>query len=256
LYYEHSTGGWTDLDQINWNSAEFKGTIANFSLAPRTQEDFFNFEYSGYISIATAGTYQFRTTSDDGSRLTLNNVVIVENDGTHGNVTVTSVNQTLSSGPHLINVKFFEYSGGQNLVVQYKGPDTGNNWINIPDAKLQSGTPPASPSTLMVASNKSGSTQAAKEEKVYGETLKVNVFPNPVSSTQSITVQVEVQSEEPVQIRLMDMVGKHFYGEVFEASQVSQGAIITPRERLVNGMYLIIINQGNKAVKEKVLVNE
>jgi hypothetical protein len=254
LYYEHSTGGWTDLDLINWNSAEFKGKVTNFTLAPRTQEDYFNFEYTGYVSLTLPGTYQFRTTSDDGSRLTLNNVVIVENDGLHGSVTVASGNQTLSAGPHLINVKFFEYTGGQNLVVQYKGPDTGNNWINIPDSKITSGTPPAG-GGLMMASSKSGSTETAAEQ-MNAERLKVNVFPNPASSSQSITVQVEVQTNEPVQIRLMDMVGKHFYSEVFESDEVSQGATISPRERLVNGMYLIIVNQGKKAVKEKVLVNE
>jgi hypothetical protein len=256
LYYEHSTGGWTDLDQINWNTAEFRGKVTNFTLAPRTQEDYFNFEYSGYLSIVTGGVYQFRTQSDDGSRLALNNTVIVDNDGLHGNVTVTSTNQTLTSGPKLINVKFFEYTGGQNLVVQYKGPDTGNNWVNIPDSKLTSGTPPAGGASQMIASGKSGSSSTAKEEPAFSENLKVNVFPNPLSSSQTITVQVEVQSQEPVQIRLMDMVGKHFYSGVFESHQVSEGATIAPRERLVNGMYLIIVNQGSKAVKEKVLVNE
>jgi predicted esterase len=149
LFYKHSTGAWTTLDDptlvATWTNPEFTGTVPNFTLAPRTQEDYFNFEFEGYLYINTPGTYQFRTTSDDGSRLALNNVVIVDNNGTHGATTKTSTNQTLAAGPQLINVKYFEYTGGQSLVVQYYGPDTGNKWINIPDEALRSGNEPPAP---------------------------------------------------------------------------------------------------------------
>ncbi|HYG04175.1 MAG TPA: fibronectin type III domain-containing protein, partial [Chryseosolibacter sp.] len=133
LYYEHSTGAWNDLDNINWSSLpEFEGHVKNFTLAPRTQEDFFNFEFDGYVYINKAGSYKFRTNSSDGSRLTLDNTVIVNNDGIHGNRTITSAARTLSAGPHKINLKYFEYDGTQTLIVQYYGPDTGNKWITIP----------------------------------------------------------------------------------------------------------------------------
>lgn len=152
LYYKHSTGSWSDLDQINWNIAEFTGKVADVVLTPRTQEDYFNFEFNGYLYIVTSGTYQFRTTSDDGSRLTLNDSVIVDNDGLHGNVTVTSVNLNLSAGPQLFNVKYFEATGGQTLTVQYKGPDSNNNWITIPASAYKSGIPPAIPPTATITS--------------------------------------------------------------------------------------------------------
>jgi chitodextrinase len=82
LYYEHSTGAWTDLDMINWNVAEFKGKVVNFTLGPRTQEDYFNFEFDGYLYINSGGSYQFQITSDDGGRLTLDGAMLIDNDGT------------------------------------------------------------------------------------------------------------------------------------------------------------------------------
>ncbi|MFZ6012902.1 MAG: fibronectin type III domain-containing protein, partial [Bacteroidota bacterium] len=254
LYYEHSTGGWTDLDLIDWSVAEFKGTVNNFTLTPRTQEDYFNFEFDGYLYINLGGSYQFRTTSDDGSRLTLNNTVIVDNDGLHGAVTVTSGFQTLSAGPQLINVKFFEYTGGQSLTVQYRGPDTGFNWVNIPDAALKSGNPPPpapSANNLTVAEE-----SAELESKLPENALTLDVFPNPLSSSQTINVRLQTFQSGPVQVKLMDMVGKSFYENTFDASYLSEGAAIMPRETLNNGIYVIIANQGKNAVKQKVIIKD
>ncbi|MBT1702581.1 Ig-like domain-containing protein [Chryseosolibacter indicus] len=150
LYYKHSTGGWNDLDVIDWNIAEFTGKVPDITLTPRTQEDYFNFEFNGYLYISTGGVYQFRTTSDDGSRLTLNDSVIVNNDGLHGDVTITSTNLNLSPGPQLFNVKYFEYTGGNTLTVQYKGPDSKNNWITIPAPAYRSGIAETIPPTVII----------------------------------------------------------------------------------------------------------
>lgn len=152
LYYKHSTGVWSTLDDptciATFVTPEFTGHVPNFTLTPRTQEDFYNFQFKGYINLAEAGPYQFRITSDDGSKLLLDDSVIVNNDGKHGNRTLTSDTLHLASGLHTIEVQYFDNTGNQNLVVQYKGPGigTGTNFINIPDAALKSGTPPGTTS--------------------------------------------------------------------------------------------------------------
>ncbi|MBT1701839.1 fibronectin type III domain-containing protein [Chryseosolibacter indicus] len=160
LSYKHSTGTWSSLDEpsmkATWTNPEYVGTINNFSLAPRTQEDYFNFQFTGYLNITTSGTYTFRITSDDGSRLILNGTTIIDNNGTHGNVTKTSEPIQLNAGFHPIEVQYFDYNGGQSLTVQYMGPGIGNGstFVNIPDAALKSGTftpptPPSAPSSLI-----------------------------------------------------------------------------------------------------------
>jgi hypothetical protein len=254
LVYGHSTGAWTDLDQItNWNAPEFTGTVPNFTLSPRTQEDFFNFEFKGYLYITAAGSYQFRTTSDDGSRLALNGVVLVDNDGVHGNVTVTSALVNLGSGPQTINVKFFEYTSGQNLRVEYRGPDTGNNWIIVPSSALRSGTPPA---TLLAAGRLAGSNEARAESEetlAQGNPLRIFIYPNP-SRSDNLYVQVESEGNEPVQIRLLDMMGRQLHQDVLDHTLARQGAPVTPHQTLINGMYIMVVHQGKNQCKEKVII--
>jgi hypothetical protein len=256
LVYGHSTGAWSDLDQItNWGTPEFTGTVTNFTLTPRTQEDYFNFEFKGYLYIQTGGIYQFSTTSDDGSRITLNNLVIVDNDGLHGDVTVNSANQTLTSGPQEINVKFFEYTGGQSLTVRYKGPDTGNNWVTIPASALRTGDAPPTPTSLAAKSGAGNARQIspAPEEGV-SEIITVNVFPNP-SSADNIHLRVETSVNLPVQVRMLDMVGKaHFY-QVFTPQDLQVGTQIRPSGNLLNGMYIIQIEQGNRRLVQKIAIN-
>jgi hypothetical protein len=154
LFYKHSTGAWSDLDDTTLTKTfihpEFTGRVNNFTLTPRTQEDFFNFQFTGYLNIAMDGIYTFRITSDDGSRLIIDGVVVADNDGKHGNKTVTSNPVTLSAGIHTIEVQYFDNVGNQTLTVQYMGPGISNGvtFINIPDDALKTGiyTPPAAPS--------------------------------------------------------------------------------------------------------------
>jgi hypothetical protein len=60
------------MSTINWT------TTAEFGV-----NDYFLSEVTGNINIATAGTYQFRLTSDDGSRLRIDNQVVINHDGLH-----------------------------------------------------------------------------------------------------------------------------------------------------------------------------
>jgi hypothetical protein len=251
LTYGHSTGAWTDLDQItNWNTPEFTGVVPNFTLSPRTQEDFFNFEFTGYLYIEKGGNYQFSINSDDGSRLTLNNAVIIDHDGLHGNTTLYSALQNLSSGTHLINVKYFEYTGGQALTVQYKGPDTKHgNWVNIPNSALKSGSAPPT-----VSGSATNAVRYVVPKLGYTEeSITINVFPNP-SRYGEINVVMNSPSNEPVDVKLIDTMGRSYYQNTFSRQELQDGAKIRPASSMMNGMYVLIINQGRYSVKEKVII--
>lgn len=254
LTYGHSTGAWTDLDLItNWNTPEFTGTVSEFTLAPRTQEDFFNFEFKGYIYIATGGTYQFRTISDDGSRVALNNVTIVNNDGVHGTETVvTSSNQSLVTGAYPINVKYFEYTGDQALNVYYRGPDTGGAWVIIPATALKSGSVPPVPGATGEPVF-GGGRMAASAETLAEPEFMLYVFPNP-SSSDNINIRVDSGIDAPVNVKLIDMVGRAHYDNTFTREEAAQGAKVQPNAVLINGIYVLMVRQGNKLIKEKIVV--
>ncbi|MDB2385267.1 PA14 domain-containing protein [Polaribacter sp.] len=83
--------------------------------------DEFSVRYTGVIRITTSETYTFYTSSDDGSKLFIDDVEIVDNDGAHA-VVQESGTIDLIPGDYKITVLFFENSGGESLQVQYSTP--------------------------------------------------------------------------------------------------------------------------------------
>ncbi len=190
LNYKHSTGGWEDLDApsmiATWADPEFQGHVNNITLAPRTQEDFFNFQFTGYLDIITAGLYQFSLRSDDGSRLIFDNSILIDNDGLHGPRTILSDTVQLSAGAHPIEIQYFDYSGGHQLTLMMKGPDDlSGSFLAIPDSLFRSapytpGSPPPKPTGLSATA--AGMTridlswQSSSTVEVYRATSQNGVY--------------------------------------------------------------------------------
>jgi hypothetical protein len=249
LYYEHSTGAWQDIDQIDWNATpEFTGHVSTFTIGPKTQADYFNFKFDGYLYIKKAGTYQFRTISSDGSRLELENSVVVNNDGLHGTRTFTGPTISVASGPRKIVAKYFEYDGVENLTVQYKGPDTNYGWITIPASALTSGSPT---STMMASMNTAEMTEITT---IDTQVFFANVYPNPTTS-DNITVQLETSDQTtPVVVRFMNFTGHALFENTFYPEQLSEGLTIKSSTSLENGVYLMLIRQGNEISQNRISI--
>jgi pimeloyl-ACP methyl ester carboxylesterase len=232
LFYEHSTGAWSDLHSIDWSSPEFSGTVKDFNLSPKTQEDYFNMKFDGYLMIDNEGVYQFRTSSDDGSRLSLNDTLIVNNDGIHNFNTVTGPIQILGSGPHRITVEFFDNTAADNLLVEYKGPDTNNEWTTIPETALTSGViTSADPAT----------------EHVFS----FDVFPNPASS-EDVSIHFESEIAKPIMIEISDAVGKSISKISIDSPassyRIAAGGTLRP------GLYVVTIVQGQRNATRRLLI--
>jgi predicted esterase len=238
LFYEHSTGTWLDLNAINWATHEFTGLVTHFTLTPKTQDDFFNFKFDGFLLITNPGTYQFRTTSDDGSRLFLNNNVIVENNGVHNFKAVTSTNQNLGAGPQRITVQFFDYIESDSLQVEYKGPDTNDSWTIMTHSVLKSDE-----------SVITGVTPDNGPE----DSFRVSIFPNPASQ-DNINVEIKTNMRSPIFIQLVDMNGRKILSTSIEADALENTIKLAPPENLNNGIYVLLVNQGRSVKREKIII--
>jgi 3-keto-disaccharide hydrolase/PA14 domain-containing protein/carbohydrate binding protein with CBM35 domain len=75
----------------------------------------------GNLEIAEAGTYTFRLTSDDGSRLYLDDALVVDNDGLHGEQAKDGT-LTLTAGHHKLRIEYFEAGGDQVLRLAWLPP--------------------------------------------------------------------------------------------------------------------------------------
>jgi hypothetical protein len=236
LFYDHSPGYWPSLDSIDFDHPEYRGTVENFTLKQKVQEDYFYFRFDGFVYITKPGSYKFRTSSDDGSRLRINKKLIVENNGIHRMRTVQGAAQTLNKGPNRITVDFFEYDQSDSLLVEYSGPDTDNKWAKIPADALR------------------GNVVVATEPAIEN-TEKFHVFPNPADQ-QNINVQFQTQSRSKVSMAIIDPVGKIIYRREFDPNEISEGVKVTPEVRLPGGLYIVMLNQGSVKLQQKLLITE
>ena len=97
------------------------GIIKDFDISSKQGSDNYGFVFDGLIKIPSDGIYSFYISSDDGSKLFIDDKILVDNDGLHG-IVEKSNEIPLAKGYHAIKVLFFEGSGGDALQVQWKGP--------------------------------------------------------------------------------------------------------------------------------------
>ncbi|MEU7876124.1 ricin-type beta-trefoil lectin domain protein [Dactylosporangium sp. NPDC049140] len=99
------------MPTVNWTTAADFGGL----------EDYFQAQVIGNVNITTAGSYAFRLTSDDGSRLAIDGATVITNDGLHG-ATAVEGSVSLTAGYHALRIDFFERTGGQQLTLDWRPP--------------------------------------------------------------------------------------------------------------------------------------
>ena len=109
------------------------GVSGIFTNEVKQRPEKFVIAFDGYIRIAKEGYYTFFTNSDDGSKLFIDGVEIVDNDGDHGN-TEKQGRAALRKGFHKIAVQFFDGAGNNSLNVLMQ-PDGGEK-LAIPASIL------------------------------------------------------------------------------------------------------------------------
>jgi len=85
----------------------------------------------------TAGDYTFALSSDEGSRLRIGNAVLIENagDGTCSKSVYTT--KIMPVGQQFIQVNYFQNYGTSCITLRYKGDDTNNIMVVVPEYVLK-----------------------------------------------------------------------------------------------------------------------
>ena len=109
-----------DLDKLKPVS---RGTVFQFGLGKiATQKVNFALQFKAYIQIDKGGKYTFFITSNDGSKLYIDDHLIVDNDGEHGTKEIGNSIQ-LNPGKHKIRVEYFQSGGSKALLVAYSSDE-------------------------------------------------------------------------------------------------------------------------------------
>ena len=70
--------------------------------------EWFAIHYKGNLVVPTAGDYQFKITSDDGSLVLIESNIVVDNDGQHGFVSAQSENVPLEAKVYPIEILYYQ----------------------------------------------------------------------------------------------------------------------------------------------------
>lgn len=104
----------------------------------RKEADQFALRFSGMITIPKTGKYTFSIASDDGSRIYLDDKLLVDNDGLHG-VIEKSATVQLAAGAYPIVVTYFDNGGGDGLAVAWSGPGIKKQKIAASNLSIRGG---------------------------------------------------------------------------------------------------------------------
>jgi alpha-L-fucosidase len=133
INYSIYEGEWSKIPEFDGLKPTSSGIIKDFDISSKQGSDNYGFVFEGLIKIPSDGIYSFYISSDDGSKLFIDDKILVDNDGLHGIVEKNN-EIPLAKGYHAIKVLFFEGSGGDALQVQWKGPGFAEQ--NIPASVL------------------------------------------------------------------------------------------------------------------------
>lgn len=140
--YELYDGRWDNIP--DWSNFKPKktGEIAGLDLSPAGDMKRFGMIFRGYFKLDKDSNMPFKLSSDDGSRLYIDDVLIIDNDGIHP-MQDREGKAVLKAGVHKIRIEYFNGGLGAELDAEfrYSGKETWRNLGSIVSLKPD-GTPP------------------------------------------------------------------------------------------------------------------
>lgn len=119
LRYKYYEGTWSNLPDFSKLTPLKSGVVENITLDVRNKTNDYGLVFEGFINVPETNVYRFFISSDDGSRLTIDDTKTALNDGLHG-MTEKSIDLALSEGLHKISVQFFQQGGGDGLSLEWQ----------------------------------------------------------------------------------------------------------------------------------------
>lgn len=123
LKYYYVPGKFSAISEIDTNLATKKGVVNQISLSKITgKAREYGLVFTGYINVNENADFEFSLFSDDGSRLYINDELIIDNDGKHARYE-KAAGVLLKPGLHKIRLAYFDDGPGSALRLSVKGTD-------------------------------------------------------------------------------------------------------------------------------------
>jgi hypothetical protein len=120
-YYENEGSSWSSIPDWKALKPDSSGVVETPGIKQIKRDSNFGFVYEGFIRIEKPGIYSFFLESDDGSKLLIDNIPVIEHNGIHGMVEKKG-EIALASGFHKFRLEYFQGTGGKGLSLKVNGP--------------------------------------------------------------------------------------------------------------------------------------
>lgn len=121
--YNYYEGNWDKLPDFKTLKPLKTGiTDSTFNIDKLPNKNNFALLIQGYFEVKEDGYYIFLLDSDDGSKLYINDKVLIDYDGLHGGDDGKSYIVPLQKGFHALRIEYFQKEGGRKLELKYLTP--------------------------------------------------------------------------------------------------------------------------------------
>ena len=132
-------GTWDWVPETRYLTPAASGQCTELDLTKRTREENIALEFKGYLSVPTAGKYNFSMSTDSGGMLWIHDAHIIDDDFRHNDKPATG-SVRLKAGLHPIRVLYKHATGKHSLDLKYSGPNI--ELQKVPNSALfRAGTP-------------------------------------------------------------------------------------------------------------------
>jgi dienelactone hydrolase len=129
-----------------------------------------------------------------------------------------------------------------------------NRW-SLPVTVTQVGTTAAIASSMDARMATPEDIQVSPEGAPTEDGFAFNVYPNPASA-DNINLELQGLEESPVEVRIVDQLGREIYAESFDSPSLASGKQLSLPASSQGGVYILMINQGQRQLRKKVVVRK
>jgi hypothetical protein len=214
LDYQYYEGTWDYLPDFNSLVPVQSGMTNGLSFSVTRRNDNFALQYTGFIDIPADGYYTFYLSSDDGSKLYVGDLNLINNDGLHAQ-SEASGRIGLKTGKHAITITFFEKQGEEILNLSYEGPGIGRQMV-----------------------------PASKYYRVNIQPYEIKVFPNPTREQLSIISGSAIPAGSPILVY-------NSMGQLVTRSSITGRNSGINTSRLAGGLYYIYLMVDGHEIRQR-----
>jgi len=245
-YTQDSSGNITNRTLLTTGTVSTVGLTTSSGAGLPTRSDGFIVRFYGFINITTAGTYSFGGNADDGIRIKINNIMVV-NSWVDDGGSFRSGSITLAAGVVPIEVMYYENGGGQMVNLQWF---VNGAWQVVPSTSTATTSTYFAPPAPTYSSGITGAQTARKNSETTQRTSQsgneINI--DQIGDNNNITIRQGVSATGKNRIELYSNGSSNTYN--LNQGYLTDGTVVGG-DSSNHYLYLNVTGSNNTITKQQ-----